>query len=170
MAEDEEKRQELAKEQNEKKSKSRCPICGEDEHQTDTCPNLKVWQGWEGSVGTAYPADQGPCGPEREEEIRNDGTASLLQQLCAPWGLRLAVTPPELFLRAKLEAVHKDFVARKIAAAEAQAERLTFAAKAEKETGEAVSLTVGTAAFEARYRKAIAEWKLVCDISDTDCG
>ena len=40
---------------------------------------------------------------------------------------------------------------------------------AAKEAAEADSLTVGTAAFEARYRKAIAEWKLVCDISDTDC-
>ena len=39
---------------------------------------------------------------------------------------------------------------------------------AAKDTEEAVSLTVGTAAFEGRYRKAIAEWKLVCDISDSD--
>ena len=81
-------------------------------------------------------------------------------------------------MRAQLEAVHKAFVARKIAEAEAQAAWLTWcdtvatevdvSAKAAKETEEAVSLTVGTAAFEARYRKAIAEWKLVCDISDSD--
>ena len=93
--------------------------------------------------------------------------------------MRLPVTPPELILHAKLVAAHKAFVARKIAEAEAQATWLAWcdtiaaevdvSAKAAKEAAEADSLTVGTAAFEARYRIAIAEWKLVCDISDTDC-
>ena len=92
--------------------------------------------------------------------------------------MRLPVTPPELILHAKLVAAHKAFVARKIAEAEAQATWLTWcdtiakevdvSAKAAKEATEADSLTVGTAAFEARYMKAIAEWKLVC-FSDSDC-
>ena len=65
------------------------------------------------------------------------------------------VTPPALILQHNLQVAHRAFLARKLAEAEAQEAHL------------ALSLVVGTPAFDARYKQAVEEWKALC-FSDSD--